>query len=79
MKSLNEDRFVMKGNITLSGQQTKRGYIEFCFQQQSYYRVNYYRGGSVRRISRLMQDDDYECAFNDLLSFIKNIGNSEKD
>lgn len=79
MKTMNDDRFVMKGDITISGQQTKQGYIEFSFQQQSFYRVNFYGGGSIRRIYQLMLDNDYEDTFRELLSFVTNIGYSEKD
>ena len=79
MKTMNDDRFVMKGDITISGQQTKQGYIEFSFQQQSFYRVHFYGGGSIRRIYQLMLDNDYEDTFRELLSFVTNIGYSEKD
>ena len=79
MKVLNDDRFVMKGDISISGQQEKQGYIEFSFQQQSFYRVNFYGGGSIRRIYPLMLDNDYNELFKSLLMHITNIGYAEKD
>ena len=79
MKVLNDDRFVMKGYISISGQQEKQGYIEFSFQQQSFYRVNFYGGGSIRRIYPLMLDNDYNELFKSLLMHITNIGYAEKD
>lgn len=79
MKVLNDDRFVMKGNISISGQQEKQGYIEFSFQQQSFYRVNFYGGGSVRRIYPLMLDKDYNELFKSVLTHITNVGYAEKD
>ena len=79
MKAMNDDRFVMKGNLSVSGQQEKQGYIEFNFQQQSFYRVNFYGGGSIRRIYQLMLDNDYTEQFKSLLSHITNIGYAEKD
>ena len=79
MKVLNDDRFVMKGDISISGQQQKQGYIEFSFQQQSFFRVNFYGGGSIRRIYPLMLDNDYNELFKSLLTHITNIGYAEKD
>ena len=79
MKALNDDRFVMKGDVSISGQQEKQGYIEFSFQQQSFYRVNFYGGGSIRRIYPLMLDNDYNELFRSLLTHITNVGYAEKD
>lgn len=79
MKAMNDDRFVMRGNISVSGQEEKQGYIEFSFQQQSFYRVHFYGGGSIRRIYQLMLDNDYTEQFKSLLTHITNIGYAEKD
>lgn len=79
MKVLNDNRFVMKGDISISGQQEKQGYIEFSFKQQSFYRVNFYGGGSVRRIYPLMLDNDYIEQFKSVLTHITNVGYAEKD
>lgn len=79
MMTMNDDRFVMRGDINISGQGSKQGYIEFNFQQQSFYRVNYYGSGTVRRLYTLMLDNDYRDTFNSILAFITNIGYSEKD
>ena len=79
MKVLNEDRFVMKGNLSISGEEPKQGYVEFNYQQQLFYRVNFYGNGTVRRIYLLMMDNDYEDVFQSFLSFVSNIGYSEKD
>ncbi|MCR5423415.1 MAG: hypothetical protein K6E93_01475 [Bacteroidales bacterium] len=79
MSVLNDDRFVRKGNVAISSKKEKAGYIEFSFQQQSFYRVNFYGGGSIRRIYPLMLDNDYKELFKSFLTFITNIGYSEKD
>ena len=79
IKVLNDDRFVMKGSVSISGQHEKQGYIEFSFQQQSFYRVNFYGGGSIRRIYPLMLDSDYNELFKSLLTHITNVGYAEKD
>ena len=79
MKALKEDRLVMKGNMSISGEQEKQGYIEFSFRQQSFYRVNFYRSGSIRRIFPLMMDNDYSELFKSILTYMINVGYSEKD
>lgn len=79
MMTMNDERFVMKGDVEISGQGMKQGYIEFNFQQQSFYRVNFYGNGSIRRIYTLMLDNDYKETFNSVLSFITNICYAEKD
>lgn len=79
MMTMNDERFVMKGDVEISGQGRKQGYIEFNFQQKSFYRVNFYGNGSIRRIYTLMIDNDYIESFNSILSFISNIVYSEKD
>jgi len=79
MSILNDDRFVMKGEMSISGQKEKQGYIEFSFQKQSFYRVNFYGGGSIRRIYPLMLDNDYDSLFNSMLAYITNVWYAEKD
>ena len=79
MKTFEEDRFVMKGNLSISSEEPKEGYIEFNYQKQSFYRVNFYGKGTVRRIYSLMMDNDYENDFQSFLSFISNIVYAEKD
>ncbi len=79
MRAFENDRFVMKGNLSISGVEPKQGYVEFNYQQQSFYRVNFYGKGTVRRIYPLMMDNDYEDVFQSFLSFVSNIRYSEKD
>lgn len=79
MRAFENDRFVMKGNLSISGEEPKQGYVEFNYQQQSFYRVNFYGKGTVRRIYPLMMDNDYEDVLQSFLSFVSNIGYSEKD
>lgn len=79
MRTFEDDRFVMKGNLSISGEEPKQGYVEFNYQQQAFYRVNFYGKGTVRRIYLLMMDNDYEDVFQSFLSFVSNIGYSEKD
>ncbi|MCF0117567.1 MAG: hypothetical protein HUJ61_05930 [Bacilli bacterium] len=79
MMTLNDERFVMKGDINISGHGNQQGYIEFNFQKQSFYRVHFYGNGGIRRIYSLMLDNDYIDTFKAILSFITNICYSEKD
>lgn len=79
MMTMNDVRFVMKGDIEISRQGMKQGYIEFDFPQQSFYRVNFCGNGSIRRIYALMVDNDYKEALNSVLSFITNNCYAEKD
>lgn len=79
IKAFNDDRFVMKGEVSISGQEPKQGYIEFNYQRQSFYRVNFYGNGTVRRIYPLMMDNDFEDTFKSFLAFISKLGYSEKD
>jgi len=79
MSTINDERFVMKGDIAISGGKTKQGYVEFNFNQQSFYRVNFYGQGTIRRIYQLMMDNDHKDIFLKFLTFITNFCYSEKD
>lgn len=73
MKAFEDDRFVLKGNLSISGEEPKEGYIEFNYKRQSFYRVNFYGKGTVRRIYQLIMDNDYEDVFHSFLSFVGDI------
>lgn len=79
MSLCNDDRFVMKGDLSISGNKPKMGYVEFNWNEQKFYRVNFYGGGSVRRLFPLMIDNDYRSAFISLLKHMVNFWYSEKD
>lgn len=79
MKQCNDERFVMLGNMSISSQPFKQGYIEYNFKRQQFYRVNFYGSGSVRRIYPLIIDNIYQDTVRDVLTFITNICYSEKE
>ena len=69
----------MKGDLSISGNSPKTGYVEFNWNEQKFYRVSFYGGGSVRRLFPLMIDNDYRSAFISLLKHMTNYWYSEKD
>ena len=79
IKLIDKTRFIMGGDMVVSDRKKTKGNIEFNFNTQSFYRVQFYGNGSVRRMYQMMMDSDYKQVFNDLLSFVSSFMYSEED
>lgn len=79
VKYLDTERMVLGGFVSLMGEDYSIGSIEYNFANQSFYRVRFLANGSIRRIYKLEQDDDYNDSFNQFLTFITHFMYSEED
>lgn len=50
VRLIDDTRFILLGETSVSGKKSEKGFIEFNFSTQSFYRVKFFASGSIRRI-----------------------------
>lgn len=79
VKLIDDTRFVLYGQTSVSGNKQENGYIEFNFSTQSFYRVKFFASGSIRRIYKLIIDPLCKDTFVELLAFLTKFLYAEED
>lgn len=71
MKYLDDLRLVLAGDVSVSGNNPGKGFVEYNFKTKIFYRVNFYGKATIRRIFPLMIDYDYLETFEDFLNYMR--------
>lgn len=79
VKLIDDTRFILYGDTSVSGKNAENGFIEFNFSTQSFYRVKFFASGSVRRIYKLIIDPLCKDTFVNLLAFLTKFLYAEED
>jgi len=72
LRSINNQRFVMYGDMVISYRDKLSGYIEYNLKKGKFYRVNFYAKGTIRRINPLEADWETKDETNRFLNLISN-------
>lgn len=79
MAFINSERFVLKGKLTISGNKTQTGCVEYNFSTGKFYRVIVMANGAIRRTKEIEIDPDGKPLFDSLLTFMSNCLYSNED
>ena len=82
IKNINNNRVVIGGAFQREGEKSFNGSVEYSFKKGTFYQVNFYGNGSVRRLFPMtldIKDTEYKKTAYGFLNFVSNYLYSVED